>query len=631
MLRLLISLVFILIFSSQFVYAKDYLFKTNKGLFKVNLNNLKVSFKQNNQLDWVLLSNKINKNLGNITDFKSKSDQASWHYTKSALSIVLKKDNHGLIFEIKNYKNLTESFNWPVINQKIQAKALMVPNGAGVYIPRNDSFWLKNLKTYPSLTLYLPFIGAEFNHFNVNYLFINELRLNNKINTDDNKVNLMFENQLIPDQKPIKIIFHITDQSTISPAIDYKNWLIKHGNYKTLNEKAINNPNIKKLYGAFHIWLWGNGKSLELINDFHQAGIDKLWLGYDSTKTKNDNVSQKMIEQAEDYGYLIGPYDSFYNAQNPKTADSISSIWQHHLYPDGCIIQKNGQILKGFGNRGCYLSSESLEKNENLQHNIKNRVDLLTKNGDNSYFLDVDATWPFYDDFSLKHPMTMQKDLNNRIQRLNYLSNIRQLVVGSETALPWFNTVISFDNGSFLTFDDAFWSILSNQQFFGGWWPDDQPKVFFKPVNLPQSFIDLAYNPKYRIPLYEAVFHGSIISTDRWELNFLKAPNLEKIKALFEFLYNVPSIWVLNQTTWNQHKSLFINYYKSASPILKIGQSLPLSSFKWLTKDHLVQEIIYGNQLKIIANFSDKSYQDIKAQSAIAYDLNHQKSYLFQL
>lgn len=70
MLRLLISLVFILIFSSQFVYAKDYLFKTNKGLFKVNLNNLKVSFKQNNQLDWVLLSNKINKNLGNITDFK---------------------------------------------------------------------------------------------------------------------------------------------------------------------------------------------------------------------------------------------------------------------------------------------------------------------------------------------------------------------------------------------------------------------------------------------------------------------------------------------------------------------------------------------------------------------------------
>lgn len=279
------------------------------------------------------------------------------------------------------------------------------------------------------------------------------------------------------------------------------------------------------------------------------------------------------------------------------------------MYP-----KTTGKILKGYAGRGCYLSSEALQQQELKRHVMSNRIKQFTQQGDNSYFLDVDATDLLFDDFSAAHPMTIYQDRANRIARMRYISQTKQLVLGSETALPWASPVIAYTNGSFACFTEVFWPLLSDKKQFGNWWPPERPTIFFKSYSPSAEFIKASYEPRYRLPLYQAVLHDAIVSTDRWEVHSLKIPALFQTKMLLESLYNVPAIWALDQKALQQNAQKFKTYYQFFSPLHQASGLLPLTEFTWLTPNRLVQQTQFGNRIKIIANFSDKSYQGLASQ-----------------
>jgi len=350
------------------------------------------------------------------------------------------------------------------------------------------------------------------------------------------------------------------------------------------------------------------------LHAFDKLGIKHLWIGYDATPLPNRfNVDRTYVQTAKSMGYLIAPYDSFDNAQNPKTSDSITSSWPNHLWPGACIRQPNGRILTGFANRGCYLSSEALGLRESKEKNIAHHIDAMVDKGDNSLFLDCDAASPLYEDYSKQHPMTRVQDLENRIERMRYISSSKKLVLGSETGLSWSSAVIAYNNGGFLSFSQSFWPCLKDKKQFGGWWPNSAPKVLFKPYHAPSELIHASYNPRYRLPLYEAVFHDCVISTDRWELNELKIPAITQTKALLQNLYNIPPIWVLNQKALERNKEYFSAYYQFFSPLHQIAALEALTRFEWLSKDRLIQQTQFGNHLILTANFSKETFEGINA------------------
>ena len=49
------------------------------------------------------------------------------------------------------------------------------------------------------------------------------------------------------------------------------------------------------------------------------------------------------------------------------------------------------------------------------------------------------------------------------------------------------------------------------------------------------------------LPLYQVVFHDSLVSTDRWEMSLVKFSNLIQVRTLLQLLYNVPSMWSLDR------------------------------------------------------------------------------------
>ncbi|MDU7968513.1 MAG: glycoside hydrolase, partial [Paeniclostridium sordellii] len=75
---------------------------------------------------------------------------------------------------------------------------------------------------------------------------------------------------------------------------------------------------------------------------------------------------------------------------------------------------------------------------------------------------------------------------------------------------------------------------------------------------------------------------------------------------------------------WEKHKEDILNHDKVWSEFNKKALSYPMTDFEFLSEDRLVQTTCYGDNLRVVANFSngDFKYKDdvIKGNSLIIYD-----------
>lgn len=603
-----------LLLTSGLVSAKEsFTLKAKTGEFTIDPSTLAISFAPSEDLASVSLTQK-NTSYDEIKDLQVNNKTAQWIYPHLKMQVKVTTDEQGLKFSFQTNKEQT--FQWPISGLTPQAKALIIPDGEGLYIPNHDIFWRKEFTKYPNLSLSVPFWAIEYSDENyMSYIWSDQdVDTHAKVLEKQGQLYVANEHHFLKRSgfPEYSLLVHLTGDSVISPAIDYRNLLINDNKFVSLKQKILQNANVNKLLGAFHIWVWGDGKSLAMLDELEKLNIKHALINYDATPIENGvNIEKDYIYKAENMGYLIGPYDSFDNAQNPKTSDSLTSAWPNHLWPEACIRNVNGSLLTGFANRGCYLSSEALRLRESKEKNIANQIERLLIKGDNTLFLDCDAAYPLYDDYSKHHPMTREQDLNNRLVRMRFIGSTQKVVLGSETGISWASSTIAYNNGAFLAFPDAFWPALQDKKHFGIWWPDAAPKVLFQAYNASDEFIHASYDPRYRLPLYEAIFHDSVISTDRWELNELKIPQIRKTKALIQNLYNVPPIWVLDLKTLQKNKKYFVDYYNFFSPLHQMAGVEALTAFEWLTDDHLVQLTQFGNRLILTANFSNRPYEKI--------------------
>ncbi|MGC1855121.1 MAG: glycoside hydrolase [Candidatus Aquirickettsiella sp.] len=600
--------------TSSLVSAKEnFILKAKTGEFTIDPSTLAISVAPSDDAAGISLTQEMHP-FDEVKDLKIENKTAQWYYPHLKMQVNVSVDEQGLKFSFKTNKE--QAFQWPIAGLTTQAKALILPDGEGLYIPNHDSFWRKEFAKYPNLSLSIPFWAIEYPDGNyVSYVW-NDHDVDTDAQVHEKQAQLYVVNEhhfLKRSRFPeYTLLIHLTGDTPINPALDYRNLLINENKFVSLNQKILENANVNKLLGAFHIWVWGDGKSLAMLDELEKLGIKHALINYDASPVQGSvNIEKEYIRNAESMGYLIGPYDSFDNAQNPKTSDSIISTWPNRLWPEACIRNPNGSPLTGFASRGCYLSSEALRLRESRQKNIANQVEKMLNNGDNTLFLDCDAAYPLYDDYSKQHPMTREQDLNNRLERMRFICSAQKIVLGSETGLSWANPIIAYNNGAFLVFPEAFWPVLKDKKHFGVWWPSYAPKVLFQTYHASDEFIHASYNPYYRLPLYETVFHDSVITTDRWELNELKIPVIRKTKALLQNLYNVPPIWVLDQKALQKNKKYFVDYYNFFSPLHQMTGLEALTTFDWLTDDHLVQQTQFGNRLILTANFSDKFYEEI--------------------
>lgn len=152
---------------------------------------------------------------------------------------------------------------------------------------------------------------------------------------------------------------------------------------------------------------------------------------------------------------------------------------------------------------------------------------------------------------------------------------------------------------------------MRDKKRFGGWWPPKRPSIFFKPVQVAADFAKAKNDPVYRLPLFQAAFHESVVTTDRWELSPVKFPELVQIRELTELLYNVPSIWSLDLLQLRMHGKRLAAHHRIFSAIHRQVGNKPLTEFRWLSADRRVQQTRFGDHVILTANFSEEHYRSV--------------------
>ncbi|MDK9735679.1 glycosyl hydrolase [Vibrio sp. D404a] len=353
---------------------------------------------------------------------------------------------------------------------------------------------------------------------------------------------------------------------------------------------------------------WGQALSSAMVDNLNNAGLNKLWLGFDNWMPAF--YQPNAVELAKQSGYLVGTYDSYNTAIPAQLNDS----WLTAQLPDPirktCAIeQADGALKKGFRGNGFYLNP-----NCHLDYVKQRAKDIMNFGHFNSLFLDVDATAMAREDYSDNTSESqMLSAFNNRMQ---WLSEQSSLVLGSEDGNSLTTKGIAFAHGletvGFGWTDKEMKQDRQSPYFLGRWYPDHKPDFFFKPGKVKEPYKSLLFSPQYRVPLYQTVFHDEVINTHHWHSDSLKFTNVKTNRDLTAMLYNTPAMVHLTRdeavkSTSPRLKTLK-HYQDGFKPIHEQLWNKALIDFSWLNSNGTVQQTMFSDGSKIIANFSDQAF-----------------------
>ncbi|WP_372405568.1 glycoside hydrolase [Streptomyces luteireticuli] len=575
---------------------------------------------------------------------------ATWSYPGKGLKAEARAD-HGRLLVTFTATGGDTSLQWPVTATDPAVEALQFPRGEGLSVPVADPFWnsadggLVGEEQDISSQFSLPVWGHTLRsgHGGVSYITPTDIGSSLTFASRGGRLRATARHEFSrrQDTRVYTVALSLTDGSPVAPAVDYRNWLSEHGQLGSLSEKIRKNPATGRLLGAFHAYAWGGARRASYVKRLKDLGVSRLWLGYDSDDTP---MKKADADAAKAAGYLVGPYDSFADGQRKTPESSPNTIWPDDVYPTFCVQRADGTPQPGFRKKGCYLSSQAFEQAEPVKHYLADRTRPLVANGADSYFLDVDAAGELFRDFDPKHPMTKAQDRTNRLARMKRLADgtydpttkkRNPLVLGSESASAWANQVLAFEHGAGTPVDGRLWGMETghfdsrpedpkDDDAWGGYMPEDAAATFFKPVRVgdfkPEHRAAVAhtlkamYDPAYRVPLYGTALHGSLVNAERWELPFGKLPDQKRDRALLAMLYNTPLNFVLSDKDKRDRQNLreLAALQKYFAPLHQAAGTRQLTSFRWLTGDHLVQRTVFGDgTLTVTANFGTKAHEGL--------------------
>ncbi len=208
----------------------------------------------------------------------------------------------------------------------------------------------------------------------------------------------------------------------------------------------------------------------------------------------------------------------------------------------------------------------------------------------NSWFIDCDATGEIFNDYSSNHITTQEEDLKARLERMAYIRDNYNFVVGSEGGNDLAAYTIAYAHGIELpTFSwvDKDMKNPNSEYYIGKYYSIDGgvPEHFSKRIPIKDKLYKIYLDIKYDIPLYKLVYNDSIITTYHWDWSTFKIKNAVRDRMLREILYNIPPLYHIDLEEWKRYKEDIINHNKVWSEFSKKVITKEMTSFEYLSDD----------------------------------------------
>lgn len=600
-------------------------------------------------------------------------------------------------------------------------KGLIWPLAEGHFVPAGDPLWQSFLLDQGEFNttqdLSLPLWGVDHGRFTLNWLMTNPYNNRLTFSAQGKALALTARHAFtsLEPGTPLTFTLSLGDADPLAGAKRYRQWLIDNGQYEPLSDKLLKNPEVKKLLGASHVYLWGNdllgaddvrswpallkllrgtgalaselrgrfdaetrqilsraqppldryqqttllrslngalnqkarsgwqsvvepdmqklaegygrlraevakafadaltatperwGSTLSprTFDQLQAVGLSRLWLGL-GEGWEGGLWHPEAVRQGVAAGYLVAPYDSYETAlTSAENPDWTTAHLGSRANLECAIVLRSGAFKSGFQQSGHYTDPRC------VRPLLEARISAVqTRAGFNSWFLDAYATGMLFDSYRPGATLTQAQNAEGNIDASRWVNETLQLPAGSEDGNATTARGVLFAHGMqtpVIGWGDPDMSKKPESPYYlGRWFPNEKPEVFFKKVPLKEPYRTVHFAPQTRLPLYQAVFHGSVITTHHWLFDSLKLSNVRVENELAQLLYNVPPLYHLSADTLEQRLPVIARQDAFFRPLHERLATQAMTDFRWLSEDRLVQQTTFSDGTRLVANFDSR-------------------------
>ena len=374
----------------------------------------------------------------------------------------------------------------------------------------------------------------------------------------------------------------------------YRKYAREQGKVKTFAEKAKARPLVDRLLGAPNIWCW-EGDKVGFAKKIREAGIDRfLWSAGGS--------AEQVAALAKMDGVLVSRYDVYRDIYRPEQLKKLG--WKKgtntDAWPEGAAWDSanSNDWRKAWGVKakdgtwtycGCMCDAVS------AKYCRKHVGSELKTHPYNTRFIDVTTAAAWDTCHNPAHPMTRSDSRRYRMDLLRLLGDEFGLVVGSETG-----------HDAAVPYCDYFEGMLSLCHYRV---PDSGRNIQQIWTNAPPRVAKFQVGEKYRLPLWELVYHDCLCAHWYWGDYNNKLPALWDKRDLFNVLYGTMGMYIFNAKQWEADKARFVRSYRVTSPVARKTGYSEMTDHRILTEDRAVQQTVFANGVTVTVNFGGQPYR----------------------
>jgi len=374
------------------------------------------------------------------------------------------------------------------------------------------------------------------------------------------------------------------DGGYVAQAKRYREYARAIGRLVTLREKARLNPNVDRLIGAVNVWTWQKDK-VEVIEELKKSGVERVL--FSNARTGGE------IDLCNQLGYLSSRYDIYQDVYPPG-----KPAWaKHEGWPQDLVLDARGARVRGWEIRskrgnfpgGVVCSIPGLARaKKKIPEELQQKHYLCR-------FIDTTTAAAFKECYNPAHPTTRTQDRRYKMELLRFVSQQMRLVTGSETGID-----------CAVPYVDYFEGMLS----LGPYRLPDAGRNMIDVAEPTDNILTFQVGPRYRVPLWELVYHDCVVSTWYWGDYNNKIPAVWDLRDLWNTLYGTPPMWMFNDEIWSANKKRFLRSYRQIYPVLRQVGYEEMLSHRFLTADHTVQRTEFADGTRVTVNFGERPYED---------------------
>jgi len=373
----------------------------------------------------------------------------------------------------------------------------------------------------------------------------------------------------------------------------YRQYAKQIGKLKTLEQKRRENPNVDLLIGAVNIWCWEKD-ALAIVREAGSLGINRiLW-----SNRKSPEVIKAMNEMD---GILTSRYDIYQDLMDPQIVkDKLRGRhpdWTQAGWPDDIMLDAKSEPRKGWrvkGKDGKMYPCGVLCDRQAIKHARQRVPAELKTHPYRCRFIDTTTASSWRECYHPEHPMTRSDSKHWKMELLRYMSEDMKLVTGSETG-----------HDAAVPYVHYFEGMLS----LGPYRIPDAGRNMRKIWDeVPERVARFQLGHKYRLPLWELVYHDCVVAQWYWGDYNNKLPALWQKRDLFNILYGTAPMFMFDAKLWEQDKELFARSYKNICEVTRAVGYAEMTGHRFLTPDRDVQQTTFSNGVTVTVNFGDKPY-----------------------